>query len=156
MLAGQVLSALRARGQATLEASVAHATGSSPRPSYELDEAVDPINEGPGERPPCGPGLPPSIHASGVDCWTGLVERLVQREFCTAVDQVGRSVALIDSSSIRRGEPPAEAVFWEGYRATLTKTTMPVVGFMQEISVRAASVLARGGSSSSARPFYSA
>ena len=64
---------------------------------------------------------------------------LVLREFCTAVDQVGRSVALIESSSIRRGEPPAEAVFWEGYRATLTKTTIPVVRFMQEISVRAAS-----------------
>jgi hypothetical protein len=74
MLAGQVLSAPRARGQATLEAIAAHAAGSSPRLSCELEEAVDPINEGPGERPPLGPGLPPSIHASGVDCWTGLVE----------------------------------------------------------------------------------
>jgi hypothetical protein len=77
VLAGQVLSALRARGQATLEASAAHAAGSSPRLLCELKEAVDPANEGQGERPPLGPGLPPSIHASGVDCWTGLVERLV-------------------------------------------------------------------------------
>jgi hypothetical protein len=77
VLAGQVLSALRARGQATLEASAAHAAGSSPRLLCELEEAVDPANEGQGERPPLGPGLPPAIHASGVDCWTGLVERLV-------------------------------------------------------------------------------
>jgi hypothetical protein len=76
MLAGQVLSALRARGQATLEASAAHATGSSPRRFYELEEGVDPVKEGPGERPPLGPGLPPSIHESGVDCWSGVVERL--------------------------------------------------------------------------------
>jgi hypothetical protein len=76
MLAGQVLSALRARGQATLDASAANTAGSSPRLLYELEEAVDPVNEGPWERPPLGPGLPPSIHASGVDCWGGLVERL--------------------------------------------------------------------------------
>jgi hypothetical protein len=74
MLVGQVLAALRARGQATLDASAAHAAGSSPRLPYELEEAVYPVNEGPGERPPLGPGLPPSIHASGVDCWRGLVE----------------------------------------------------------------------------------
>ena len=74
MLVGQVLAALRARGQATLDASAAHAAGSSPRLPDELEEAVDPVNEGPGERPPLGPGLPPSIHASGVDCWRGLVE----------------------------------------------------------------------------------
>jgi hypothetical protein len=76
MLAGQILSALRARGLATLDAGAAHAAGSSPRLCYELEEAVDPVNEGPWERPPLGPGLPPSIHASGLDCWSGLVERL--------------------------------------------------------------------------------
>jgi hypothetical protein len=47
MLAVQVLSALRARGQATLDASAAYAAGSSPRLHYELEEAVDPVNEGP-------------------------------------------------------------------------------------------------------------
>lgn len=76
MLAGQVLSALRARGQATLESSAANTAGASPRLLYQLEEAVDPVNEGPWERPPLGPGLPPSIHASGVDCWSGLVESL--------------------------------------------------------------------------------
>ena len=85
MLAGQVLSALRARGQATLDATAAHAAGSSPRLCYELEEAVDPVHEGPGERPPLGPGLPPSIHASGVDCWSGLVERLRETTDVVAV-----------------------------------------------------------------------
>jgi len=91
MLAGQVLSTLRARGQATLDASAAHAAGSSPRFCYELEEAVDPVNEGPGERPPFGPGLPPSIHASGVDCWSGLIERLGEPTDLVGVEaHVGR------------------------------------------------------------------
>jgi hypothetical protein len=88
MLAGQVLSALRAPGQATLDASAAYAAGLSPRLHYELEEAVDPVHEGPGERPPLGPGLPPSIHASGVDCRSGSVERLGES---TDVDAVMHS-----------------------------------------------------------------
>ena len=58
-----VVSALRTRGRAPLHASAARDAGSSPPLRYELDEAVDPINEEPCERLPPDPGLPPRIHA---------------------------------------------------------------------------------------------
>jgi hypothetical protein len=124
MLAGQVLSALRARGQATLEASAAHAAGSSPRLLYELEETVDPVNGGPGELPPLGPGLPPSIHASGVDCWRGLVERLGEP---TDVDAVIHSSACqastVSSRSSRR--PLGVVVLTTRSRLALTRRAGP-------------------------------